>query len=115
VADEAFEELWSRKGGPDLVALQSVFEGQALVSEEVRQVVGLTMEQLREALVAAQRVGLVSVSEERIVFVPIPPASGQRARLDWCLEAHQKEFVALKGALQTKFMVRFLSSNIRSV
>ena len=114
MADEAFEDLWGRKGGPELVALQSVFEGQALVSEEVRQVVGLTMEQLRESLVAAQRVGLVAVADDRIVFVSIPPASGQRARLDWCLEAHQKEFVSLKSSLQTKFMIRFLSSTIRS-
>lgn len=115
MADEAFEDLWARKGGPELVALQSVFEGQALGGEEVRQVVGLTMEQLREAVVAAQRVGLLSLGEDRLAFSQIPPASGQRARLDWCLEAHQKEFAALKGSLQTKFMVRFLSSTIRSI
>lgn len=109
--DEAFEGLWKRKGGPELVAMHAIFEGTTLKSDEVRGILGLTMEQLRGACEAAGLMGLVEHGDERITFPAFPADSAQRGRLDWCLEEHGEEFGRLVDRIRTRLLVRFLESS----
>ncbi len=108
--DEAFEELWRERGGPQLVALHSIFGGSLVPGDVVRELVGLTLEQLRVVCEAAHLVGLIESGPDGILFVMIPPDSGQRARLDWCMEPHVAEFPAVEATLRSKLLLRFLSA-----
>jgi len=108
--DEAFEELWRQKGGPEIVALHSIFGGANLPVPVIREITGLTLEQLRVVCEAARRVGLVDPTEEGISFLVIPPDSGQRARLDWCMEPHVDELPSVEARLRSKLLLRFLAA-----
>ncbi len=108
--DEAFEKLWSQKGGPELVVLHSLFGGSAFPATSIREVLDLTLEQLRTVLEAAQRVGLVETAQDKITFVLFPSDSGQGARLEWCLEPHTGALPALAAKLKSRLLIRFLSS-----
>ena len=98
------------KGGPETVALHSIFAGISVPAEEMRKVLGLTMEQFRSLLTAAAGFGLVESDADGVLFVAFQKDSSQGARLDWCLEGRQdevrKSVLAMKGTL----MLRFLGS-----
>jgi hypothetical protein len=110
VPDEAFEDLWRHKGGPELVAFHAVFAGAALSSDEIRSMLSLTMEQLRAACGAAERVGIVESGESRVSFLAFPSDSSQRGRLDWCLEEHKAEFDKLVGQVRSRLLLRYLGT-----
>ena len=108
--DEAFEELWRQRGGPELVALHLIFGGSVVPGNVIREVAGLTLEELRVVCEAGRRVGLVEPGEDGVTFVVIPPDSGQRARLDWCMEPHVDELPPIEARLKSKLLLRFLGS-----
>lgn len=110
MADEAFEALWSTKAGPDFVVLQSLLGGSTVPSDEIRSLLGLSQEDMRAAVAAAERVGLVEHPGDRIVFLAFAPGSAQQGRLEWCLEAHQADFEALTNRLRTRMLIRYLAS-----
>jgi hypothetical protein len=110
MADEAFEALWRLRGGPEIVAFHSLFGGRFVPMEQVRQVLGLTLEQLREVLTAASKLGLLEADEGHIAFMAFAPKSAQRGRLDWCLEGHRAELDTLLDRLRGVLLLRFLSS-----
>ena len=110
MADEAFEAFWKLKGGPELVGLQSLFGGASLSGEEVRQMLGLTLEQFRIAVLAAQQLGLAEQADDRIRFAAFPRDSAQGARLEWCLEARQEEMKTILGRLKSLLLIRFLGA-----
>ncbi len=108
--DEAFEDLWRHKGGPEIAALHSLFAGAAVPADELRSFLGLTLEQYRAAFRAAERVGLLESGEQRVTFHLFPPDSAQRGRLDWCLEGHKEEHARLVSELNSRLLVRYLGS-----
>lgn len=108
--DEAFETLWALPGGPELVALHAMFDGRPLPMFEVRGLTGTTPDQLREALRAAHRVGLLRATNEDVMFIEVPPDSGQRARLDWCLEPHAQELPGIEARLRGRLLLKLLES-----
>ena len=108
--DEAFEDLWRRKGGPELVALHAVFGGAVLPADEVRSILAVTLEQFRGACEAAERVGLVESGEESVSFLASPADSAQRGRLDWCLEEHKEQHEKLVAQLWSRLLLRYLGS-----
>lgn len=110
MADEAFEAFWKMKGGPDTIALYSIFSGVTVSAEEMRRVLGLTMEQFRALATAAAGFGLVEFNEDRVLFVSFQKGSAQGARLDWCLEDRKDEVRKLVLAMKAKLMLRFLGS-----
>jgi hypothetical protein len=110
VPDEAFEDLWRQKGGPELVALHSLFVGAALPADRVRSTLGLNLEQLRSVCASAERVGIVESGEERVGFLGFPADSSQRARLDWCLEEHKAAFEKIVEQLRSRLLLRYLES-----
>lgn len=108
--DEAFEELWRQRGGPELVALHAIYGGGTVPGSVVREIAGLTLEQLRVVCESGRRLGLVETTEEGVSFVAIPPDSGQRARLDWCMEPHVEELPPIEARLKSRLLLRFLGS-----
>jgi len=110
MADEAFEALWRLRGGPEIVVFHSLFAGRFVPVEPVRQVLGLTLEQLRAVLASAAKLGLLEADEGHIAFMAFAPKSAQRGRLDWCLEGHRNELEPLQARLRGVLLVRFLSS-----
>ena len=108
--DEAFEELWRQKGGPELVAFHAIFGGAALPTDEIRSMLGLTLEQFRSACGAAERLGIVESGEERVSFLAFPSDSSQRGRLDWCLEEHKADFDKLVERIRSRLLLRYLGS-----
>jgi len=108
--DEAFEDLWRHKGGPEVVALHAMFAGVALPSDGVRAILDLTLEQFRAACGAAERVGIVESGKEHVSFLAFPPDSAQRGRLDWCLDEHRAEFDRLVQQLNSRLLLRYLGS-----
>lgn len=108
--DEAFEELWRLNGGPGLVGLHALFGGSVLPVDEVRSVLGLTIEQYRAVLQAAQRVGLAEGDEERLTLIAFAPDSAQHGRLEWCLESHLQDFQPVVLRLKSRLLNRYLSS-----
>jgi hypothetical protein len=110
VPDEAFEELWKVKGGPDMVAMHQLFGGATLPAEEVRAALALSPEQFRTAGQAARRVGLVEGGDERISFILFAPDSAQHGRLEWCLESHQAELPPIVTRLRSLLLLRYLAT-----
>jgi hypothetical protein len=110
VADEAFEALWRLRGGPEITAFHALFAGRFVPIEPIRQVLGLTLEQLREVLTSAAKLGLLEADEGHVAFMAFAPKSAQRGRLDWCLEGHREELELLMARLRSVLLVRFLSS-----
>ena len=108
--DESFEELWQQAGGPELVVLHSLFGGSVLPMVAVREVLGLTLEQLRTSCEAARRVGLIETTDEEITFMKFPADSGQGARLEWCLEPHLTALPAVEAKIKSRLLLRFLGS-----
>jgi len=108
--DEMFESLWRMKGGPEIVALHALFAGSTVLAAQVRDFLRLNPEGTRRALEASRGVGLIDVSDEGITFIAYPADSGQRARLDWCLEPHQAEFDSLVDRIRSQLLLRFLGS-----
>jgi hypothetical protein len=98
------------KGGSDTVALHSIFAGVSVPAEEMRRVLGLTMEQFRSLLTVAGSFGLVEASEENVLFVSFQKDSAQGARLEWCLEDRKDEARRNVLAMKGKLMLRFLGS-----
>jgi len=92
VADEAFEAFWRMKGGPEIVAMHSIFGGVAVPSEAIRQVLGLTLEQFRTIAVMSGSFGLVDSTDEYLLFTVFQKDSAQGSRLEWCLEDKNDEF-----------------------
>lgn len=109
MADEAFESLWSTRGGPDFVAMQGMFGGSTVPADEIRDLLGLSHDEMRATVIAAQRVGLVEHPGDRITFLAFAPGSAQQGRLEWCLESHQAEHDARTRRLRTVMLVRYLS------
>ena len=108
--DEAFEIYWHLRGGPELLGLHELFSGLTVPAEKVQQALGLTQEQLRVATRAAASLGFIEASEQSITFFALAPDSSQRGRLDWCLEPHAQELVALTARLKSQLLIRFLST-----
>ena len=108
--DEAFETLWAMRGGPELVALHRLFGGSPLPSEDVRMILGLSVEQYRMVSSAAARVGLAEPSEGSLILIAFAADSAQAGRLEWCLESHQGEFPGVLARLRSELLVRFLGS-----
>jgi hypothetical protein len=111
VPDELFEELWSMKGGPELVALHAMFAGSRIPVSQVRDFLRLNPEGVRMAFDAAHGFGLFDMDDEEITFIAFPADSGQRARLDWCIEPHQAEFEPLVAKIRGQLLLRFLGSS----
>ena len=107
--DEAFEAFWNLPGGKELVGLHELFAGAAVPFDELRDMLRLTSEQMRAAVVTASSLGLLEDDEEQIIFLMFPRDSGQRARLDWCLEIHTEEMGPLLDRLRSQLLLRFLS------
>ena len=110
MADEAFEAFWKMKGGQDTVALHTIFSGISVPAEEMRRVLGLTLEQFRALMAAAGSFGLVDANDDNILFVSFQKDSAQGARLDWCLEDRKDETKKAVLAMKGKLMLRFLGS-----
>lgn len=110
MADEAFEAFWRMKGGIDTVALHTIFAGVSVPAEEMRRVLGLTMEQFRSLMTVAGSFGLVEAGDDRILFVSFQKDSAQGARLEWCLEDRKNEANKAVLAMKGKLMLRFLGS-----
>lgn len=108
MADESFEAFWKMKGGPDTVALHAIFAGISVPAEEMRKVLGLTLEQYRALIAAAGTFGLVEANDENVLFNIFQKDSSQGARLDWCLEdrkdAVHKAVLEMKGKLMLRFL-----------
>jgi len=110
MADELFEALWGLRGGPEFVALHAIFGGSAVPSEEIRQVLGLTLEQFRSAVEASGKLGMVIDEGDRLRFQEFPSDSAQRARLDDCLESRQEEFRNTVRTMKSRTLLRFLGT-----
>jgi len=110
VADEAFEAFWRMKGGPDTVALHSIFAGISVPAEEMRRVLELTLEQFRSLMAAAGSFGLVEANDVSVLFVSFQKDSAQGARLEWCLDDRKEEARKVVLAMKGKLILRFLGS-----
>ncbi len=108
--DEAFEAYWRMRGGPEIVALNAIFEGLTLPLEQVQHLLSFTQEQLRAVLSAARQLGLVEFDTQSVTFYLLAPDSSQRARLDWDLETHKAELAALVAKIRSQLLIRFLST-----
>jgi len=111
VPDEMFEELWRMKGGAEIVALHAMFAGSRIPTNQVRDFLRLNPEGVRTVLDAAHGFGLIDMDDSEITFVAYPADSGQRARLDWCIEPHQAEFEPLVARIRGQLLLRFLGSS----
>ena len=110
MADEAFEALWAMKAGPELVALHGLFGGAMVSMEEIRGLLDLSPEELRAAVLAAQRMGFIEPQGDKLLFPAFAPGSAQQGRLEWCLESHQEDLEALIRRLRTRTLVRYLAA-----
>jgi hypothetical protein len=110
MADEPFDALWKTKGGPEIVALHSLFGGSILPAASVREITGLTMEELRIICGAAQEFGLVDVTGEEVSFVDFSQEAGMKARLDGFLSSRADELRKAAAVINSRLLLRFLSS-----
>src|SRR2546428_182852 len=108
--DESFEAYWAMRGGPEIVALNTIFAGLTLPWEQIQQLLSFTQEQLRLVLSAARQLGLVEFDTQNVTFYLLAPDSSQRSRLDWCLETHQEHLTALVARIRSQLLLRFLST-----
>lgn len=110
MADEAFEAFWRRKGGPDTIALHSIFGGVSVPAEEMRRVLELPLEQFRALMAAASSFGMVEANDETVLFVSFPKGSAQSSRLEWCLDDRKEEVRRAILAMKGRLMLRFLGA-----
>ncbi len=106
--DEAFEALWNLPGGKELIGMHDLFAGSAVPFDGLRDMLRLTREQMRAAVVSSTALGLLEADEDQVIFLMFPRDSGQRARLDWCLETHTEEMGPLLERLKSQLLLRFL-------
>ncbi len=110
MADEAFDALWRTRAGPELVALHGLFGGATISVDQLRTLLALSSDEVRDALICAQRVGIIEAPGERVQFLAFAPGSSQQGRLEWCLESHQAELETVTRRLRTQMLVRYLSA-----
>lgn len=106
--DEGFELFWRLRGAPEMVALHGLFAGSTAPADEVRQSLGLTLEQFNAVMQAGGSLGLVTLGGDEVGFPVIPADSSQRSRLDWCLETHLEELKKVETTVKSRLVLRFL-------